>query len=237
MLIFMNLAYTLMGPTIRAIGTPLRDSQLQRVDQALFGAVLPTYLDSFTHPGLTELFSACYFLLFPYILISGIRYLARPAEQLAITQRFFTGLFLIYAVAFMGYSLVPASGPYLAMPSAFSHPLTGYAITRLNDAVVLRGTNHVDVYPSLHCAASTFMLLYDRQYARWRFRAYLFPALGLWIATIYLRYHYGIDVASGFALAAIGLLVADRYRPSTVLLPSTLDLRDRRTDDVPAAVV
>jgi membrane-associated phospholipid phosphatase len=37
------------------------------------------------------------------------------------------------------------------------------------------------------------------------------PCIGLWLATIYLRYHYFVDVVVGFALAAFGLWIANRW--------------------------
>jgi membrane-associated phospholipid phosphatase len=41
----------------------------------------------------------------------------------------------------------------------------------------------------------------------------LLPIVGLWAATLYLRYHYLVDVLCGFALAIVGLCVARRRRP------------------------
>jgi membrane-associated phospholipid phosphatase len=96
------------------------------------------------------------------------------------------------------------------MPEAFNHPLTGGWLTHFNDVVVRRGSNRVDVFPSLHVAVSAFILGFDRRFATWRYRLYLVPAVGLWVSTIYLRFHYGVDVLGGFALAAFGLWVAFR---------------------------
>jgi membrane-associated phospholipid phosphatase len=211
-IVVMNLAYMAMGPTVAALGEPLRDPLLQRIDTRLFGAPLPLLLDGYARPWLTELLSACYFLLFPYILISSVRHLWRLRDHRAVSLRFYAGFYFVYALAFVGYFFVPAQGPYLALATRFHQPLTGWWITRLNTAVVRDGSNHVDVYPSLHVAASATMLFFDWRYAPWRFRLYLVPAIGLWVATIYLRYHYGVDVISGFCLAVAGLIVAFTLR-------------------------
>ena len=215
-LVIMNLAYVAMGPTVSALHLSLQDAKLARIDTVLFGEPLPMYFDGHTSKLATEILSGCYFLLFPYIVISCVRYLWWVQRHFAISQRFYAGVFSAYAIAFIGYQLVPAEGPWLAMPQAFHDVLTGWWITGLNHDLVMKGTNHVDVYPSLHVAASTVMLFLDRQFAKWRFRLYLFPAIGLWIATIYLRYHYGIDVLSGFALAVICLIIAFRFAPTPV---------------------
>jgi len=215
-LVIMNLAYIAMGPTVAALHLPLQDALLAKVDTALFGEPLPLYFDGHTSKLATEVLSGCYFLLFPYILVSCVRYLWWVQRHFAISQRFYAGVFCAYGIAFIGYEMVPAQGPWLAMPQAFHDVLTGWWITRINHDLVMRGTNHVDVYPSLHVAASTVMLFLDRQFAKWRFRLYVLPAIGLWIATIYLRYHYGIDVMSGFVLAIVCLIIAFRFAPTPV---------------------
>ncbi len=130
-------------------------------------------------------------------------------------KAFYTGLFVIYGLGMLGYVLVPAAGPYLAMRSEFSVPLAGWFFTRWNAQMVLLGSNHVDVFPSLHCAASGYMLLFDRTHKRWRFRMYLVPCVGLWFSTVYLRYHYFVDVVAGFALCALALWLVRRWERSS----------------------
>jgi membrane-associated phospholipid phosphatase len=95
------------------------------------------------------------------------------------------------------------------MTNQFTQPLDGWWITKWNAAIVATGSNKVDVFPSLHCALSSFLLFFDRRHRPWRFKLYLVPAVGLWFSTIYLRYHYFIDVVCGFALAALALWLAN----------------------------
>jgi membrane-associated phospholipid phosphatase len=138
---------------------------------------------------------------------------------LPLLRKLMAGLFTIYGLGFLGYSFVPAAGPYLALPDEFTVPLTGWAITKFNAFVVANGSNGVDVFPSLHCAISCFLLFFDRQHARWRHRLYLAPCMGLWLATIYLRYHYVVDVVAGFALATFALWVANRWEQCATETP------------------
>ena len=127
-------------------------------------------------------------------------------------RRLFVGLFTIYGIGFLGYSLVPAGRPQLVTQMECTVPLIGWAITRFNAFVVEQGSNGVDVFPSLHCAISAYLLFFDRQHTRWRYRLYLVPCAGLWLATVYLRYHYFIDVVCGFALAAFALWITKNGR-------------------------
>jgi len=206
----MNVLFPNMRQAIPAINWGRMDAALQSIDSALVGTNLSLRLQPLAHPWLTELFSFCYFLFFPYLLFSLIYYFC---SDLAVLRKFIIGLFTVYGLGFLGYSLVPASGPYLAMADQFSVPLTGYWFTRWNAAVVAQGSNGVDVFPSLHCAVSAFFLFFDRRHRPWRFRLYVVPCVGLWISTIYLRYHYLIDLICGFTLAALALYLARRGDP------------------------
>jgi membrane-associated phospholipid phosphatase len=148
-------------------------------------------------------------LFIPYLTFSMLVYFFGP---LPLLKRFYLGLFTIYGCGFLGYTFVPAAGPYLAMTREFHVPFTGWYFTRWNAAMVHFGSNGVDVFPSLHCAISSYMLFFDRWYNKWRFRLYVAPCLGLWFSTIYLRYHYFIDVVVGFALSACVLYFSRRYQ-------------------------
>jgi membrane-associated phospholipid phosphatase len=215
--LLMNAAYFRLGAVAAATGARGRDTLLQHVDTILFGRPVPLYLDGGPQVGIAELLSVCYFLLFPYILVSCGRQLVRCRRSPQEARAFYSGLFLIYAVGFVGYLFVPARGPWLEMAAAFRHPIAGSWMTALNAMVVARGSNRVDAFPSLHVAVSAFILFFDRRFVPWRHRVYLPAAIGLWISTLYLRFHYGIDVLAGALLATVGLRVAfatARSRPA-----------------------
>ena len=212
----MNAAFFTMGQTVAMLTSGRCDGTLAAIDRACFGGLLSVRAGALASPFLTEITSICYFLFFPYLLVSWFYSAWRGVPML---RRLFTGMFTIYGIGFLGYSLVPAAGPYLAFPSAFTGPLQGWFVTRLNASVVASGSNGVDVFPSLHCAVSAYLLFFDRRHAPWRYRLHLIPCLGLWFATIYLRYHYFADVVAGFALAALALrmtLCPESSFPTTI---------------------
>jgi hypothetical protein len=202
----MNVAYLHMGSVVRLIHRgPPDDASLLSIDARLIGENLSLRLESISRPLFSEPLSFCYIVFIPYLTLSMLWYFC---GALPLLKRFYLGLFSIYGIGFLGYTFVPAAGPYIAMASEFHGPLMGGVFTRWNTAMVGYGSNHVDVFPSLHCAISSYMLFFDRWYKRWRFRIYAVPCIGLWISTIYLRYHYLIDVIAGFALAGFALWLA-----------------------------
>ena len=180
------------------------DALLETLDIRLLGLSLPHWLAGRFGPLPTELMSLCYGLFFPYLLASTVGWLFAPARK---ARAFYTGLFTLYAAGFVGYTLLPALGPYATM--AFDTPVHGYGVTRLLLATVPLGTNQADAFPSLHCAVTAFLLGFDllagsRRRAAWCAG----PVAVLWLSTLALRFHYGVDVLAGFGLAALCLALS-----------------------------
>jgi hypothetical protein len=205
--IAMNVVFMNMKTAIPKLHPGGFDRFLERIDRAGIGTNLSLRLEPLVHPALTELFTICYMLFFIYLLFSVVYYFCGELELL---KKFVIGLFTIYGIGYFGYSFVPAAGPYIAMREQFTTPLAGWWFTKWNSAIVAAGSNGVDVFPSLHCAVSSFFLFFDRWHRPWRFKLYLIPCVGLWVSTIYLRYHYVIDVCCGFALSAFALWLTRR---------------------------
>ena len=203
----MNAAYLLMRTAVPAFHPGLEDAALQTVDGWLAGGNLSLRLQPLVCPPATEVMSFCYILFMPYLMFSMLWYFLGDLKTL---KRFYAGLFTLYGLGFLGYSLVPALGPHLAMADRFTASLNGGWITALNAKMVLTGSNRVDVFPSLHCAVSSYFLFFDRKHKPLRYKCYLVPCAGLWLSTIYLRYHYFVDVVCGFGLAAFSLWMAER---------------------------
>ncbi len=198
--IAMNLAYAHMRVSVPLIHAGLEDEFLQKMDSWLIGTNLSLRIEPLVHPLWNEVFGFCYLLFLPYLTFSMVWYFV---GDLALLKKFYSGLFTIYGIGFVGYTVLPALGPYLAMADQFTVPFQGGWFTHWNAQVVGQYSNRVDIFPSLHCAVSSYLLFFDRMHKPWRFRFYLVPCVGLWFSTIYLRYHYFVDLIVGFGLAAL----------------------------------
>jgi membrane-associated phospholipid phosphatase len=203
----LNVLFPLMKRAFPKVEPGKYDYLLQYFDSFLVNQNPSLWCEQFARPWLTDLLSICYQIFFVYLFVGIISYLRRDLQT---AERFIAGLFTIYGIGFLGYLFVPAVGPWLDMADQFQGPLAGSMIADLNSKIVVLGTNLVDVFPSLHCAVTAFILLFDRKYNRRRFVVMILPCLGLWIATIYLRYHYLTDVLCGFLLAQVGILASFR---------------------------
>ncbi|OQX09459.1 MAG: hypothetical protein BWK76_22165 [Desulfobulbaceae bacterium A2] len=212
----LNITFPAMADAIPAIRPFRYDDFLLALDQTLFAFNPNVWAERLVSPLLTEVMSLCYVLFMPLLYVSLIRYFFRQQHLL---DTFYRGIFTVYGLGFLGYLTVPAAGPYLAHPELFITPLTGGPITRLTQAMVQVGSNRVDVFPSLHCAVSAYILCFAYRHHRREFWWLLLPVFGLWCSTIYLRYHYLIDVLCGFALACLALTLC-RRQPT---LPASLE--------------
>lgn len=204
----MNVSYQSMAGAIPAVRTVRFDTELLAMDRSLLGETPSRILSAWAAPWLTEVMSLCYILFIPLLFFSLLRYFFSRRDLLG---EFYAGLFTVYGLGFLGYLLLPAAGPWLAYPELFTAPLSGGPVTALNQTMVVHGSNQVDVWPSLHCAVSTFILGFAWRHHRREFAYLLLPVAGLWLSTLYLRYHYFVDVLSGFALAAFALYESRRY--------------------------
>lgn len=206
-----GLSYLFLRGAMPIINSGKIDLILQKIDQVLVRGNLSLKCQSFIHPLLTEFMSLCYLLFFLYVVLGLIFYFKN--EEL--TKKFYVGLFSIYGIGFLSYTIFPALGPYLAMAEQFNIPLTeGYFFTNLNNFLIPIGTNYCDVFPSLHCSVSAYILFFDRIYAKKRYRCYFLFCLSIWVSTIYLRYHYFVDVIAGFILTAVAFWIIRNFNPT-----------------------
>jgi len=117
---------------------------------------------------------------------------------------FYSGYFL--------YVIFPAAPPRFVLIGEFTKTFTGGIITNASDSAinaVLPQTSRC-AFPSLHSAVTTVSLVFAFRYLRRLFWILLPFAIGLILATIYLRHHYVIDLLAGFALCIITLWYAPR---------------------------
>ena len=194
------------------IRTPA-DAALMRIDRVLWGGrSLPEHFLGLGNTAVSDGVSTAYLLFYPMVILSVIWFTRR--REAAEARRFFCGLSVLYLLGLAGYMLVPAAGPFLAFPEVFVSPVPAGPVTRFLRDLVARGATGMDVFPSLHVAVALFVTgffwLEGRRRLAYRILAlWLLPTLvGIGLATVYLRYHYGIDVLAGLLLGCWAIALA-----------------------------
>jgi hypothetical protein len=193
----MNAAYFAMGPIVRAATDWRADDLLQNMDDYLVGSNLSLKLQPYISSATCDAFSVGYMWFLVLLPLFYAGYLIKGKDL----ERCYRGLFLLYSIGFSCYILLPAAGPYIAMASQFHTLLHGSFLTTFNLYAASTGSNHVDVFPSLHVGVSVFIwLTLIKDYRRLALLNTPLLLL-LWGSTIFLRFHYATDVICGASLA------------------------------------
>jgi membrane-associated phospholipid phosphatase len=210
----MGICFYVMGMAVPLLGHPKVDPMLLRWDRALLGETPAVTWEPWLRPWLEDLAMADY-LFFFYYLIAG------PGHYCVCDVRLFrkciVGLFTMYGLAFLGYTLMPAGGPHRWM--TFATPLHGPWLLDWVLKPVNGASNSVDAFPSVHLAVAVYLLLFDWRHWRRRFWWVLTPCMLLWLSTMYLRFHYFVDLLAGAGLALVSWWVAEKFEASTCRQP------------------
>jgi membrane-associated phospholipid phosphatase len=197
---------------LMGLGLTLLDPQLTQIDQALFGCIPAVWFSQSPSLFAVEWFSFFYYLHFVVVTVALVPTVVR-GQGSAHLSRLIGGFFVI-VIGWISYSFVPGLGPYQTM--TFSQPLVGGFWFGLTMETVQMAGPQIDVFPSLHSAFTLFVGLHcfrfrESPYMRWVSCLCLFVAINIILATLYLRFHYAIDVLVGIALAAGASVWAPHY--------------------------
>lgn len=188
------------------------DAKLYALDHVLFGFEPAIWADQFVTPVTTEWFAFFYWCYF-FLLAAHIFPIVFGARSQMLVGEFMLGMLIIVCIGHTGYILVPGFGPYRAMPHLFRHELPSGLWMDLVWSTVRSGGAMKDIFPSLHTAGPCFIAMFsfrnrDRLPFRYTWPLITFFAANIIGATMFLRWHYVIDVFAGFALATIAALVS-----------------------------
>jgi len=205
-------SYFLLGTLLPILRSRTFDAELHALDLAVFGIEPAVALDAWITPARTEWFAFFYYSYF--FLVGGhlfpIVFGCRDQRRLG---EFGLGIALCYCVGHVGYMLVPGFGPVRELAGAFHTPLPSGRFTDLVMATVAAGGSQLDIFPSLHTAAPTFISVYSFRHRRalpfrYTWAPMAFFAANIIVATMYLRWHYLIDVVAGLLLGVGAALLA-----------------------------
>jgi len=208
-IVFIISIYQSLGNMIQYL-QPDIDPYLIRIDLFLFGVHPTVWMERYIHPWFTDLMSLAYisYYFLPVILAITL-YLKGRREE--FDQIMFILAFGYY-LSFIGYILFPAIGPGLTLAHLQTVPLEGSFFTDfVKDLLYSIEHNKRDCMPSGHTQIALMVLFLAYRYQRTIFTI-LFPIIcGLILSTVYLRYHYVIDLIAGATLAIGCVLVAPMF--------------------------
>ena len=203
------LVYENLHDLVKLIHQETFDNQLAAIDAWIFGVQPTMWLQRCTTPWLTDLLSLSYSsYFFTPAILAGLLY---TSGRISEFKTFMLVIIVTMYSGFLGYLLVPAAGPIHFFRDQYDAPtqLSGWVFHHTAEALMneWRSVN-LDCFPSLHTAVSTLTSLWAWRTRRLHRLGSLVAAIylplnaALWFATVYLRYHWVIDLVAGWLLAA-----------------------------------
>ena len=211
----MVLSYFEMRVLLPALQSELMDRRLFAIDRWLFGTTPSIWMEAWNVEPVVEwlsFFYYGYFLLLVLMLVPTL-FIGKGRSQ----HELLAGGLLIVAAGHFLYTIVPGAGPVATF--AFDQPLQGAFWWSQVELTVATAGAQLDIFPSLHTAFPAYFTLHayahrHTQPFNWLWPILAFVAVNIIIATMFLRWHWFIDVVFGlllaFAARGFAKAVADR---------------------------
>jgi len=182
------------------------DHQLAALDYRVFGVNPVVWLGNITTPPLTLALQLSYLTYYIFPIALAIVLWSRKEFD-----RFHFLLFIValgFYVSYIGYIAVPAIGPRFFLDGQVM-PFRGGAVAFIRGVLNRAEGITRDCFPSGHTELTLLVLYCAYRFHRRTFWIMLAPGLALIFSTVYLRYHYAVDVVAGAIVALVIALTAD----------------------------
>ena len=186
------------------------DYLLIRLDYIIFGGYPTIFMERIINSFLTDILQVAYSTYYFLPVILGVVLKIKKKNE-----EFEKSLFLIllcFYLSYVGYILFPALGPRYAMEHLQERQISGFLLSKpIQDILNLLEGVKRDAFPSGHTGIALTVLLLAYRYARGLFWIMLIPVALLIFATMYLRYHYAVDVIGGILLTIVTIAIGEVY--------------------------
>lgn len=211
-LFYVACCYREMAIIIAGIRHHHADQALAALDHSFWGVYPTVWLERLYSPPLTEGLQIIYTLFLPVVLFVPLLIWRRKQYDLFRYMAFL--LTLGFMVSYVGYLAVPAHGPRFLLAGIQHIPLKGLWLFDTMQATLNRlEQDHYDCFPSGHTELTILACWLSRSISNKLFWVYFLYTFGIVFATVYLRYHYTVDLLAGVVVALVLILaVPGLYR-------------------------
>jgi membrane-associated phospholipid phosphatase len=204
------LIFNSLGGLIRYINPNTYDDLLIRIDYLMFNGYPTVIMERFYSPSLTDILQVAYTSYYFLPVILGV-----ALKIKGLKEEFDRTLFLIilcFFLSYIGYIIMPAIGPRFTMNHLQNTELNGILLRERIDLILnsLEGIKR-DAFPSGHTAITMMIVYLAYRFYRPFFYISLPLAIALILSTVYLRYHYVIDVIAGLLLFIITVVAGEKF--------------------------
>lgn len=214
--------------------TKLYDPELISIDQWMFGVNPTEFLSAFSNPFLTELLQIVYglFYLMPVIYAMEL-YIWHRYEELKYA---IFVVFLGFYLSFLGYIVVPAIGPRFTLHdfSSMNIELPGIFFAEIIRGIIDFGESipknvsnpemyaQRDAFPSGHTIIIILITYLSHKIRSNSFYFYLPFSVLMIFSTVYLRYHYVIDLIGGIPFVLVTIIIANKLYKGKITFGKTI---------------
>jgi membrane-associated phospholipid phosphatase len=199
--------YKEMALIIPAVRRTDADQWLADLDFRLWSVHPTVWLERVHTPALTEFLQIVYTLFVPAVLL--IPFLIWRKRGPKEFQYFAFLIALGYLTSYIGYLIVPARGPRFLLKHLQHIPLQGLWLFHAMQSTLDRlESAHYDCFPSGHTELTILAWWSSRAISKPLFWVYFGYTPLIIFATVYLRYHYTVDLLAAIILAAALILFA-----------------------------
>ena len=186
------------------------DLELHQVGTRLFGLEPALAMERWISSGATEWFAFFYYGYF-FVLALHILPILFLSRNPRLLSEFSLGLLLVLTIGQSLYLVVPGYGPANVVPTLFATELPPGVWWNLVRQLVESAGAQKDIFPSIHTAAPSFILLFsfhNRAHLPYRYTWPLvaFFVFNIIVATMFLRWHWLVDIVAGLCLALFAFL-------------------------------
>lgn len=202
--ILIPILFSSLGFLVHHISPDDRHWQLLNWDRRIFGGDPVRFVQRLGTPVLTDLIQFCYaaYYFLPMVLGFFLFRSKRWDEYQALLAVIAFGFF----VSYLGYFLVPARSPNEVLPGFWQEGL--WIANALAEWTRQAEWMKRSAFPSGHLMLTLITVVLAWKLDRRAFYWILPFALGLSLATVYLGYHYLVDLIAGAALGVLVLVFA-----------------------------
>lgn len=197
-----------LGDMIPWIRPEIMDHILIKIDYAIFGVHPTVWLERLVHPMLTFIMQMAYITYYPMPIVLGAVLAAKKKEK-ELDEAMF-GIVLCFYLSYLGYILVPAVGPRFTLADIQTKGLEPWPLViAIQNTLNSFENTKTDAFPSGHTAIALMTLYYAWRSNEKLLSGILLPVVcALIFSTVYLRYHYVIDVIAGILLTGATIVIA-----------------------------
>jgi membrane-associated phospholipid phosphatase len=203
---YVGSCYKEMAIFIPAVRRTDADQWLANLDFRIWGANPTVWMERVHTPVFTEFLQVVYTLFIPAVLL--IAFLLWKKDRYAEFQYYAFLIALGFLASYIGYMFVPARGPRFLLKHLQHIPLQGlWLFQGMQNTLDRLESAHYDCFPSGHTELTILAGWGSRMVSKKLFRVYLAYTPCIIFATVYLRYHYTVDLMAG-GLLAVALILA-----------------------------